>query len=236
MTPRTPRLLIASALLALVPGVADAGDIHARIGAFFPRADMGRENSLFADVNELFTRDSSLAGIDSGDWVGAFGGAEYSIGIGELLEVGLHVDGYGRSLDTFYRDFEDDVGRDIQQTLRLTVVPTGITLRIAPGNRAGIEPYVGGGIDAVWYRYEEFGDFIDFFDPAQPIVPDAFEADGWAFGAHAVAGVRVPLNYDFALVAEGRYLWAQDDMGQDFRLNHIDLSGGSVTLGVLIRF
>jgi len=230
------RIAIASVMMALVPGMARAGDIHARIGAFFPRADTGAANDLFRDANELYTHGGDLSGVDSKDWIGVFGGLEYSVGFGELIEVGLHVDGYGRTLDTSYRDFVDEDGFEIFQTLKVTAVPTGVTLRFAPGSRTGIEPYVGGGIDAVWYRYEEFGDFIDFRDAAQPVIPDDFVSEGWAFGAHAVAGVRIPINYDFAIVAEGRYLWAEAEMGRDFRRNRIDLTGASATLGVLIRF
>ena len=84
-------------------------------------------------------------------------------------------------------------------------------MRFLPTNKhARIVPYVGGGVDAVFYKYEEFGDFIDFYDARRnPIIPDHFHDSGTAFGFHAVGGLRVYLNRDFAIVGEGRYQWAK---------------------------
>ncbi len=78
--------------------------------------------------------------------------------------------------------------------------------------------------------------------PSHPIIPDAFHDSGTAFGVHAVAGLRVYFNRDFAIVGEGRYQWAKTDMGEDFApnesglINTIDLSGPSFTVGLHIRF
>ena len=92
-----------------------------------------------------------------------------------------------------------------------------MSLRFVPtSKRAKIAPFVGGGVDAVFYQYEEFGDFIDFFDPNLEIYGDHFIDDGVAFGLHAFGGLRVYLNRDFAIVGEARYMWADTDMGDDF--------------------
>jgi hypothetical protein len=71
-----------------------------------------------------------------------------------------------------------------------------------------------------------------------------FKDNGTAFGAHGVAGFRVYLNRDFAIVGEGRYQWAKaKEMGHDFApnpesglINRIDLSGYSATVGLHVRF
>jgi hypothetical protein len=101
---------------------------------------------------------------------------------------------------------------------------------------------VGAGLDAVFYTYEEEGSFIDFFDPSYPIIDDHMRAHGVTLGGHVVGGLRVYLNRDFALVGEGRYLWAKHEMGGDFApnepdlVNRIDLGGASFTLGLHLRF
>jgi hypothetical protein len=206
------------------------------LGAFLPRADTGAQNDLFRDVADLYTLDASLDGVSKSDWVGVAGGVEYSFRLSDApVELGFHVDGYGRTLETSYREFQDEFGREIFQTLKLSTVPTGVTLRLVPGWRGSFQPYVGGGVDAIWYRYEEFGEFIEFFDPDFPIEFESFLSEGWAFGAHVVAGVRIPINYDFAITAEGRYLWAEKEMGGDFRQSRLDLTGATVTLGFMIR-
>jgi len=205
---------------------AAAGGLELRAGAFFPRAD----SNLFDDDEELYT-------VDKGDWVGFTGGVEYTLNLTDHVELGFHVDGYEREHDTVYRDFVRPSGNEIFQTLKLTVVPTGATIKYVVNPRRGaFTPYVGVGADAVWYEYEEFGEFIDFNSPDLDVSHDDFIDSGATFGLHAVAGLRFPLGDDFSLTAEGRYLWAKTDMGEDFRLNEIDLSGPSATIGFNIRF
>ena len=120
---------------------------------------------------------------------------------------------------------------------RLEVVPHDLV------QRRRLRPTApGGGVDAVFYEYEEFGDFIDFFDPELPIYADAFVDDGVAFGLHALGGIRFYINRDFAIVGEGRYQWAGADMDEDFApqepgfRNRIDLSGWTWTVGLHVRF
>jgi len=224
------RVLAVAALaflgLVVSEGRAAAGGLDLRAGAFFPRAD----SNLFRDDEELYT-------VTKGDWIGFYGGAEYYFNVSDHVEVGLHLDGYGRSIDTVYRDFTRPGGAEIFQTLQLETLPLGASVRfVARPERGAFTPYVAVGPDAVFYEYEEFGDFIDFFSPDLDIVPDHFIDHGVAFGVHAAVGLRFPINEDFAIVAEGRYLWSKTDMGEDFRGNKIDLSGPSATLGVNIKF
>ncbi len=40
-----------------------------------------------------------------GDWDGLLGGAEFFGRVARNVEVGFHVDGYGQTLDTIYRDY-----------------------------------------------------------------------------------------------------------------------------------
>jgi hypothetical protein len=113
---------------------------------------------------------------------------------------------------------------------------------IPTGKNSPVAPYVGVGIDAIFYSYREYGDLIDFFDPELTIYDDEIQATGAALGVHAVAGLRVYLNHDVAIVGEGRYQWAKKDMGDDFApnepglVNRIDLSGASFTVGLHIKF
>ncbi|MGE5125480.1 MAG: hypothetical protein ACM3PV_04255 [Betaproteobacteria bacterium] len=232
--------LMLPALLVAGEGRASAGGLDVRIGAFFPR---GHE-SLFQDLNSLYTPNADPArGVKGSDFNGVFGGVEYNTAVAPNVEVGLHMDGYGRRIETSYRDYTRPSGDEIRQTLKLDMVPVGATIRLVPtSKRARIAPYVGGGVDAIFYRYEEEGDFIDFFDPSNPIIADRFKDSSVMFGVHAVAGVRVFLNRDFAIVAEGRYQWAQKDMGDDFApnesglVNRLDLSGPSAVVGLHVRF
>ena len=234
------RATLSLTLLALLVASsrAGAGGLDLRIGGYFPR---GNET--------LFEDDRSLYFVEKSDFYGVYGGIEYNQVVLDNVELAIHFDGYGRTVDTSYRDYTWDDGSEIRQSLKLSMLPLGVSVRFVPtSKRTKIAPFVGGGVDAIFYDYEEYGDFV-CFPPASgtcrfdyDVVADAFEADGTAFGFHALGGLRVYLNRDIAIVAEGRYQWAEDDMGDDFApnepglVNRIDLSGWTFTVGAHIRF
>ena len=239
------RAALVPTLLWIVLAGVDAGaqGLDLRIGGFLPRArDCGipsnvpAEYTLFQDVCELYA-------VDANAFDGVYGGIEYNHVVMPNVELAIHVDGSSKTVDTFYRDYERPNGTNILQSLRLQTVPVGLTVRFVPtSKRARIAPFIGGGVDAVFYEYEEFGDFIDFFDADLPIYADAFVDNGVAFGLHALGGIRFYINRDFAIVGEGRYQWAGADMGEDFApqepgfVNRIDLSGWTWTVGLHVRF
>jgi hypothetical protein len=211
---------------------AAAGGLDLRIGGYFPRGS----ETLFTDVRELYL-------VERSDFYGVYGGVEYNQVVLRNVELAVHFDGYSRSVDTSYRDYVRPSGAEIEQTLRLQMLPLGVSVRFLPtSKRAKLVPFVGGGVDAVFWEYEEYGDFIDFYDPSLPVIADAFRADGTAFGVHVLGGFRAYINRDFAIVAEGRYQWAEDDMGGDFApnapglVNRLDLSGATFTVGLHVRF
>jgi hypothetical protein len=229
------RAILSLTLLALLVASASraaAGGLDLRLGGYFPR---GNET--------LFLDDRSLYLVEKSDFYSVYGGIEYNHVLMDNVELGISLDGYSDTVDTSYRDYERPGGGEIFQTLKFSMVPLGLSVRFVPtSKKAKIVPYVGGGVDAIFYQYEEYGDFIDFADPELTIYPDAFVADGTAFGVHALGGLRVYLNRDIAIVGEGRYQWATDEMDDDFSpnepglVNTIDLSGWTATLGVHIRF
>ena len=235
------RATLSLTLLVLIVAAASragADGFDARIGAFFPRGN----ETLFQDDRDLYF-------VEKSDFNGVYGGVEYNRQLMDNVEVGIHLDGYGRTVDTSYRDYVRPDGSEIRQSLHFSQVPLGVTIRFLPtSKKAAIVPYVGGGVDAVFWNYEEYGDFIDFMSPdcdtdlGCPILADHFKSNGTAFGFHALGGLRVYINRDFAIVAEGRYQWAEDDMGEDFApnepglINRIDLTGATFTVGVHIRF
>jgi outer membrane protein W len=217
---------------------AGAAGFDARIGGYFPRGD----ETLFQDDRSLYFAEKS-------DFYGVYGGVEFNHVLMNNVELGIHLDGYGRTTDTSYRDYTRPDGSEIRQSLKFSQIPLGVTIRFLPtGKRNKIVPYIGGGVDAIFWNYEEFGDLIDFgsadcdTDLGCPIIPDHFHSHGTAFGYHALGGLRVYLNRDFAIVGEGRYQWGTDDMGEDFApngpglVNTIDLSGATFTIGVHVRF
>lgn len=239
------RLLVpfATVLAIGLASGAQAGSLDLRGGAFFPNGDTGsrteRNFDLFKDVESLYTRHGR--NIRKSDWIGALGGAQYNFKIARGLEIGLGVDGYSRTLDTEYRDYERDNGQPIRQRLRLEIVPVSAELRLTSTRRYDrVKPFLAIGADLFYWRYEEFGDFVRFSDPALPVREDSFVSDGATPGFHVSGGLRIGITDDVGLIAQGRYQWGSTNMGKGFRDdfpdNKLDLSGATATLGINVRF
>ena len=227
------RRVIAAVIAVSVLGSASAfaGSLELRMGGFAPDADSLR----FRDNEELF-------GTRPEDWAGFTGGLEFSWHPGRNSELGISIDGYGRTVDTVYANYRRASGGDVRLDLELRTASLGMTYRYVFGRRhARLKPYLGLGAGVVFWEYTEAGSRIDFntFDIAE--YDEAF-ADGAVPAAHGVVGLRVGITSDIFLTAEGRYVaTATETMRDDFVVggvapNEINLSGGAATLGILVRF
>lgn len=212
---------------------ASAGNLQLRVGGFFPRAS----GNLFVDDSDLY-RTNSGDPVKTSDWAGWTGGIEFSQALDRNVELGFHVDGYGRELETSYNKYTRPSGGEIFQTLRFSEVPVGFTVRLIGGSRhSTVRPYIGVGGDVVFWKYEEEGSFIRFTDASLPIVDDFFRSSGAALGGHVAGGVRLALSHDIGVLAEGRYLVVgTKEMKDDFGANRIDLNGASANVGFYINF
>jgi opacity protein-like surface antigen len=215
------------AVISLAGQTAVASGLELRLGGFAPRAD----SILFRDSQELY-------GVRPSDFRSFAGGLEFTSQLAPLIELGVSIDGSGRDIETSYAEYTRPSGSEIQQTLRLVTAPLSAMIRVAPeGRRRSVVPYVGGGVSAIFWQYEEWGDFIDFDARSLPVVADSFKSTGTAVGFVVNAGVRVRINDDLQGVADfRRFAGRQERMGGDFRSNEIDLTGNLFTVGVRLRF
>ena len=213
-------------LMGLLPGEARASGLELRVGGFLPKLD----SILFADSMTLYT-------VQKDDFNGWFGGAEFTTNLHPNVELGLAVEGYAREIPTVYRDYVRPNGHEIQQTLRFQTIPVSAIVRFMPSGRyRKVTPYVGGGMTASFYEYEEWGDFIDFQAKGQPVYFDSFKSEGTTFGPMVNAGIRYRLNSDLQITADYRHFWGKETMDGDFRPNEIDVSGDAITIGFRLIF
>lgn len=145
-----------------------------------------------------------------------------------------------------FRDFVDNNRRPIQQTTTFQRVPLTASVKTyftntgrLVGNFAWIParyaPYVGAGGGAMWYRFRQEGDFIDF--DTTRVFADDFTSSGWTPTVQAFAGADISLGPRWALTTEARYQWAKARMSADFAgFDRIDLSGLAVTTGFTVRY
>jgi hypothetical protein len=194
---------------------------------------------IFTFVTDTFTLSKNA--------FGAFAlGGELAVRATPRLDVVFSAGYAGSKAGSEYRNWVDNNNLPIQQTTTLERVPVTVGLKyyVAPrGLEVGrfawvprrIAPFVGAGGGVMWYRFQQYGDFIDFTDSA--VVNDSFDSHAWTWTADAFAGVDVSLGPRWLFTTELRYAWASSHLGSDFvGANQIDLSGVSLTAGLGVRF
>lgn len=237
---------VLTALLVASPASAQiVQSFQFGVGTFGPR---GIDSRADGDVlrRDLFGQplgaDNSLTdslAFDIHDFRTGHVFGEWNVAFGNHLEVAGDVGFSRQSVFSTYADVVDQNGRDINQTLRLQMVPMTAIVRFLPFGRPGdVQPYVGAGVGAVYYRYSEFGSFVD---PDTLVISNArYTTTGTAPATVLLGGVRFPLGGDiYALSLEGRYQWAVGNTGglaNGFLDDKIDLGGGYFNVGFQIRF
>jgi hypothetical protein len=237
MVARTSSLLVMTGLLsALLSAPASAQIVqgfHFGGGGFIPRAYDSRVagDVLNEDLNSLQFRISDLkSGQVFGEWLVEFG---------KHVEVAAGAGYYGGNAPSVYRDLTHPDGSEIQQTLRLRIIPVTGVVRFLPfGRPSSVQPYVGVGVSALNFRYTESGEFVDYTDNST--FQNRYIATGTAVGPVALLGVRVPISGDiWGFSLEWRYQMGSGNTGgasHGFLSDKIDLSGSHVNFGLLVRF
>jgi len=135
-----------------------------------------------------------------------------------------------------YTAFTDNFGNEIEQELRLRLVPVSFTVRALPlGQSNPFQPYLGAGLAVISWRYAEFGDFVDFGLPGFPVFPGSFVASGTATGPVVVGGIRFG-GQTLTAGGEIRFHAAEGDLSSDFAGNKIDLGGWTYNFTLGVRF
>lgn len=215
------------------PPVASAQQsLNLSIGGFVPRGLDGRPN------NDVLVNDLDFLIFELKDFDGPAVGADWLIGFGNYLEGGLGVGWYSRTSPAVYRRYQNLDGSEIEQKLKLRVIPLTATIRVLPlGRRVGFQPYLGVGAGVMRYRYSESGQFIDFSDPNRTIFNDTFIGTGTATGPVVLGGARFSLDaVDFGL--ELRHQAGKGDLpaSESFAGSQIDLGGMNYLFTINIRF
>lgn len=200
--------------------------------------------------SDLFDEMTQLLTLERSDFGGFTFGGDVGVRATDRLDVVFGVM-YGRSgaqsEDSLYFD-PGPTGNDslpILQDTHLTRVPVTASLRfyLAPRGRtigrfawvpSALVPYVGFGAGAMYHRFEQEGDFVDYLD--ETIFSETYQSSGWSALAQVLGGFEVALGPRTAMMVEGRYLWSSADLDLDFEgFEPIDLAGFQATAGLSFR-
>ena len=227
-------LVMAAALVAR-PATASAQvvqSLNLNLGVFMPR---GEDTRVHGDV---WLADLPVYRFEVKDFTGGEVSGEWNFGFGDRVELGLGGSFYQRTVSTNYRDYTNPNGTEIDSKFKLRTTPVTGIIRLLPfGNARTFQPYIGGGIGVINWRYSEVGDFIDFNDHNN-VYHAQYTASGNKAAPVFLAGFRAPVGGDvWAITMEGRYMRAEGDLNtNDFLGSKIDLGGTSLRFGVLVRF
>ena len=223
-------IVAAAAVVLLVPSIASAQQtLNFSVGGFVPKGFSDR------DIDDVLVNNQDFLAFDIDDFHGATFGAEWLANLGDKFEAGLGTGYYSGSAPAVYYDFVNANGSEIEQDLKLRVVPFTATVRFLPmGHGKGIEPYIGGGVGVLSWKYKEAGQFLA---TDGSIFRDEFEADGTASGPLFLGGVRVPVGqWGFGFELRHQSGEGKIPVEDDFAGTSIDLSGFSYNFTMHVRF
>lgn len=223
--------LVTLAVLGFIgtPPASAQQQLSFSIGGFSPRAEDGRPSG------DVLVNNLDFLAFDIKDFSGPLFGAEYLTALGDKFDAGLGVGYYQRTVPTVYNEFVNANGTEIEQDLKLRIVPFTATVRFLPmGHDNGVEPYIGAGVGVLSYRYSETGEFLA---TDRSIFRGNFVGSGTATGPVILGGIRVPVG-SWGVGGEIRYQSAEGKLpaDQDFAGSTIDLGGLTYTFTINVRF
>ena len=211
------------------------GSVGVRGGWLFERAG----SDLFAFVHEQLT-------VELDDFDAPTLAFDLGVATGSRTEAIFGVEFGGATIRSEYRDLVDTDRLPITQatylrqanlsgSLKLALTPRGQEVGSVAWVPNAISPYIGAGAGALWYEFQQTGDFVDFLDLS--VFGETFRSSGWAPSAHLFGGVDVKIARRLFLTGEGRYLWSQAELGPDFAgFEPLDLTGFKLTAGINYLF
>ena len=198
------------------------------LGYFTLRGEDARVRGDVLNANRNFLT------FDVKDFNGATIGGEWLFPIGRFIEAGAGVGFTRRTVPTVYSRLMNANGSEIEQDLRLRTVPVALTFRVLPLSQdTGFQPYIGGGLGLIAWRYSESGQFVDRRDNS--IFNNSYVASGTTTGPLALGGIRFAGD-SVAAGFEIRYQAAEADLPSPFAGPKLDLGGWSYLFTIGARF
>jgi hypothetical protein len=218
-------------MCATVANAQDLGrqTVNFTLGYFTPLGFDAR------DDDDVLLANSTFLLFDLDDFNGASVGGEWLFPLARHIEGGIGVSYISKTAPSIYADFVDPDGTEIDQDLHLRLTPIAFTVRLIPVSpRSPFQPYVGGGVGLISWRYTEIGEFVDF-NAGREIFNGRFEESGTNVGPLFLGGIRFAGDA-FSTGFEIRYQHASGDLDSDFAAPKIDLGGWTYNFTAGVRF
>lgn len=196
---------------------------------------------------DLFSFVTDQLTLGKSDFSGPVFGIDLAFRVAPRVDVVVGTSYAGTSTPSHYRKLVDQNNAEITQVTDSKRVPVMLSVRgyLTPQGRsvgrfawvpARFAPYVGIGGGAMWYRFHQHGDFVDFQNN-NSVFPGDLTSSTWTPAAQGLTGLDFNVSPRIALNGEAKYIWARSTPNQDFSgFDKIDLSGISATIGLTYRY
>jgi hypothetical protein len=238
------------AMFALAPGVGAQASgkgflFHRPVGSFAFRGGYAVANAS----SDVFDDATTQLTLTKGDFSGFSWGGDISYSTGDRWDLLFDAEVANSSKSSEFRNFIGTDNKPIEQTTKFERVPLtlGVKYYLTSRGRSVSEfayvptkfaPYVSVGAGAMYYDFEQKGDFVDFASENLDIFNTTLESSGWAPMGRGAAGVEYSLGPWVALTGEGRYVWAKATLDPSAfeGYDKIDLNGFTGMVGFRVRF
>jgi hypothetical protein len=244
----------ALAVVGLIAAMASAPPVEAQgggkgflfsrpVGSFSFRAGY----AMASAGSDVFDDATSQLTLNKGDFGGFDWGGDISYSTGDRFDLVFDGEVAKSTANSEFRDWVDNNDQPIEQSTKFKRVPLTLGLKYYLTSRGRsvsqyawiptrYAPYVSVGAGAMYYSFEQKGDFVDF----QTLNVEALtvESSGWAPMGRGAAGIEYTVSPWLALTGEGRYVWAKATLDPNAfeGYDKIDLSGFTGTVGFRVRF
>jgi hypothetical protein len=219
------RMVICLAILGLGSGILFSQSVNMKIGLFAP-----------AMKSDLWQINLNNLALSRSDMLNVYYAGEYEMFLNRHTSFSFEVGSYVRSVLSQYRDYTYENGDPIFQNIQLRLTPVEANIKLYPmGRRYRVFPFIGAGIGAYAFTYQQWGDFINFQDNS--INSGLAETRRFAFGLNGRIGLVFRFQSRLAFALEGKYQYLKGKLSGYFQgFNSLDLGGFTANASINIYF
>ncbi|MCK4761394.1 MAG: hypothetical protein KAW12_04280 [Candidatus Aminicenantes bacterium] len=199
--------------------------LNLKLGLFQPTMD-----------SDLWEVNMENLALNKQDMQNVYFGIEYEKFFNRLFSFSIEIGCYYKEHFSQYTEYEYDDGTPIYQDLSLKIVPVELNINVYPlGYRGAFSPFFGGGVGIYAWRYEQWGDFINFEDGS---VSEGY-ADTKAFtpGFNAKAGFVFKVGRAVGVSFSVKYQYLKGELSSLFEgFAKFDLTGIHYSFGLNLFF
>jgi hypothetical protein len=220
-------MFIVSIVVVMFCGAAlNADNVNFKGGIFFPQLK-----------SDLWTTNMENLVFEKKDMQSEYYALEFEHFLDRNISLSFEGGYYKKEHLSFYRDYEYNDGSPINQNLSLEMANLEVGFKFYPlGSRLRFCPYLGAGAGVYYWKYKQWGDFINFDDNS--VDQDKYaESSAYTPGFNAKGGFVFRFSRFFGVSAEARYQFVKGSLSSFFEgFEKLDMSGFTSIIGINFYF